>query len=133
MTINKPPLSPHLQVYRLPMLALLSIVHRGTGLFLSAGAVLLPVVLIALASGPEMYACVHRILAAWYGQILLFLLSASLIYHLLNGLRHLIWDLGFNLEVKQAETSGIVLLVLTVVLTAAIWWLACWQRYGGNL
>ncbi len=133
MTTRHNPLSPHLQVYRLPMLALLSITHRGTGLFISAGALLIPVLLMALALGPEAYNCVQSCLASWYGQIFLFLLSASLIYHLLNGIRHLIWDLGFNLEVKSAEFSGYLVVIGALLLTTLLWVLVCTQYYGETL
>lgn len=125
------PLSPHLQVYRLPLLAMLSITHRVTGVFLSAAAVLLPVYLAIVAFWPEYYECLQGLLAAWYGQVFLFGLSASLIYHLLNGIRHLFWDVGLNLEVASAERSGYWVIILTLVLTAAIWGMSCVYVYGG--
>lgn len=131
MARNKRPLSPHLQVYRLPMLALLSITHRASGVFLSLGALLIPVVLFTLASGPEAYDCLHAHLSSWYGQGFLFLLSAALMFHLLNGIRHLVWDTGRNLDVRGAEISGITVIVLSLILTAALWFLACTNYYGG--
>lgn len=131
MAKDKRPLSPHLQVYRLPMLALLSITHRASGVFLSMGALLIPVVLYTLAVEPEAYDCLHAHLSSWYGQGFLFLLSAALMFHLLNGIRHLVWDMGYNLEVRNAEISGIIVVVLSLVLTTAIWLLACISYYGG--
>lgn len=112
------------------MLALMSITHRGTGVVLSLGALLIPVVLVGLLMGPEAYACVHGVLSAWYGQIFLFLLSASLVYHTLTGIRHLIWDTGRMLDIPAAETGGVIILVLTPLLTMAIW-LVVLLNYGG--
>jgi succinate dehydrogenase / fumarate reductase cytochrome b subunit len=125
------PLSPHLQIYRLPMLPVLSITHRLTGVVLSFAALLLPFFLAAAASGPEAYACVREHLGAWYGQVFLFAVSACLVYHLLNGIRHLVWDTGANLGVRSAEWSGYAVIVLTLLITAAIWFVACSGLYGG--
>jgi succinate dehydrogenase / fumarate reductase, cytochrome b subunit len=115
------PLSPHLQIYRLPMLAWLSITHRITGFGIALAAVLIPVVLAALAAGSEAYECLQTYLSAWYGVLALLLISLSLIFHTLNGIRHLVWDMGRNLAVTDAERSGYAVIVLTLVLTAALW------------
>jgi succinate dehydrogenase / fumarate reductase cytochrome b subunit len=119
-TSNRP-LSPHLQIYRLPLLARMSITHRATGIFLTLGALLIPAVLVAAAVGPDAYQCVQAHLAAWYGQVLLFAISASLIYHLLNGIRHLIWDTGRMLSVPAAKKSGVIVILLTLIVTAGLW------------
>lgn len=124
MASNRP-LSPHLQIYRLPLLARLSITHRITGFGIALAAVLIPVVLAALVAGPEAYECIRAQLSAWYGQLALFLISLSLIYHTLNGVRHLVWDTGRNLALRNAERSGYAVIVLTLLLTAALWLVAC--------
>ena len=131
MSTDNRPLSPHLQIYRLPMLAWLSITHRITGIFLSTAVILLPVWLWLLAGGEESYACAEAILGAWYGQLFLFAVTFSLIFHTLSGIRHLIWDVGLNLEVSAAEKSGYVVMILTVLLTVLVWYLACSQIHGG--
>lgn len=131
-TQTRRPLSPHLQIYRLPMLAKLSITHRLTGVLLSIAALLLPFFLMAAASGPEAYACALEHLGTWYGQAFLFAVSACLVYHLLNGIRHLVWDTGANLQVRAAEWSGYIVVVLSLLLTAAIWFVACTRMYGGG-
>lgn len=121
MITSNRPLSPHLQIYRLPLLAWLSITHRITGFGIALAAVLIPVVLAALAAGPQAYECIYAHLSAWYGQLTLLLISLSLIYHTLNGIRHLIWDTGRNLALPNAERSGYAVIVLTLLLTAALW------------
>jgi len=118
-----------MQIYRLPLLPLLSITHRITGCGIALAAVLIPVVLATLATGPETYACVQMHLTAWYGQVALVLISASLIFHTLNGIRHLVWDTGQNLAVPNAEKSGYAVIVLTILLTAALWLYLC-QCHG---
>lgn len=121
MITSNRPLSPHLQIYRLPLLAWLSITHRITGFGIALAAVLIPLVLAALAAGPQAYECVYAHLSAWYGQLALLLISLSLIYHTLNGIRHLVWDTGRNLALPNAERSGYAVIVLTLLLTAALW------------
>jgi succinate dehydrogenase / fumarate reductase cytochrome b subunit len=124
------PLSPHLQIYRRTvLLPMLSITHRITGCGIALAAALIPAVLITLVLGPEAYACVQHHLSAWYGQVGLVLASAGLIFHTLNGIRHLVWDTGRNLVVQNAEKSGYAVIVLTILLTAALWLYLC-QCHG---
>lgn len=119
-SINRP-LSPHLQIYRLPLLALTSITHRITGVALSAGLILLSCWLAALAKGPEAYATIHGLILSLPGRVVLFGFSAALFFHLANGLRHLVWDTGRGLELSCARKSNSVVIGTAVVLTAAAW------------
>ncbi len=125
MATSNRPLSPHLQIYRLPLLARLSITHRITGFGIALAAVLLPLVLMALATGPRAYACIQAHLSAWYGEAVLLLISISLIFHTLNGVRHLVWDTGRNLAVPNAERSGYAVILLTFIFTAVLWLWVC--------
>ncbi len=115
------PLSPHLQVYRLPLPALMSITHRMTGIILSTGTVLVAVYLIALASGPEHFALLQPVITHPLGQLVLFGYSLALFYHACNGVRHLFWDAVLGLNIPAIYKSGILVLVLAFVLTAALW------------
>lgn len=118
------PLSPHLQVYRPQITMVLSILHRITGVFLSLGALALAGWLLALAGTGPAYASFTSMSASLPGKLLLFAFSAALIYHLLNGVRHLVWDAGLGFEIPQFYASGYAVVALTVVLTAALWLLA---------
>lgn len=115
------PLSPHLQVYRLPLVALLSISHRATGVANTVGLVLLTVWLIALASGPEAYDAVMGFMGSWIGRLMLFGWTLSVFYHLSNGIRHLFWDVGVGLELQTAYKSGYAVLAAAIVLTLVTW------------
>ena len=131
MISDNRPLSPHLQVYRLPMLAWLSIMHRITGMVLSITVILLPVWLWLLADGESTYGIANCFISAWYGQLFLFAVSFSLIFHSLTGIRHLVWDTGLNMEVGAAEKTGYLVIALTLLLTVAFWYLVCTRVYGG--
>ena len=115
------PLSPHLQIYRWPVTMLTSIVHRLTGLANIAGALLLTAWLVAAAHGPDTFGMMREVLSSIWGKIVLFGLSASLIYHLLNGIRHLAWDTGAGLSVPASRTTGYLVIAGTIVLTIGIW------------
>ena len=115
------PLSPHLQIYRLPLPAILSITHRMTGVILSTGTLLLAGWLVALASGPESFAMAMMIVGHPIGQLVLFGYSAALFYHMCNGIRHLNWDRGKGLEIESVYRSGKIVIVLSAGLTACLW------------
>ena len=115
------PLSPHLQVYRLPLPALTSISHRATGVLLAAGSLILVYWLAAVASGPDAFADAQALLGSLPGRALLLLLTFSLFYHLGNGIRHLFWDAGLGFELRTAHASGVAVIVAAVVLTLAAW------------
>lgn len=119
------PLSPHLQVYQPQLTSVLSIAHRFTGMCLSLGAVVLAIWLVAAATGPQVFAAVNAQLASWYGQILLFLWTFALFYHLCNGIRHLAWDTGWGLELNRTYITGYIVLVAAAMLTILAWLIAC--------
>ena len=121
MTAENRPLSPHLQVYRLPLVAMLSIFHRITGVALAVGLLLLVWWLVAAAAGGDAFATVQGFIGSWIGQLLLFGWSFALFYHLCNGIRHLFWDVGRGYELPQARGSGIAVIVAAAVLTVIAW------------
>ena len=118
---SKRPLSPHLQVYRPQLTSILSITHRGTGIFLALGALYLVCWLLAIASGPEAYASVSAFSASIVGRLLLLGWTFSLFYHLANGIRHLVWDAGIGLDLKTTYMTGWLVVVGAVVLTVIAW------------
>lgn len=119
--MNNRPTSPHLQVYRLPLPALLSITHRATGVFLVMGTLLLSIWIISLAGGAENFQSVRGFIGSLVGRTLLLGWTFSLFYHLLNGVRHLYWDMAKGLELKSVYTSGYVTVAGAAVLTLLVW------------
>ncbi|WP_376695995.1 succinate dehydrogenase, cytochrome b556 subunit [Wenzhouxiangella sp. EGI_FJ10305] len=121
MVTDNRPLSPHLQVYRPQLTSLTSIAHRFSGLLLSLGMVMVVAWLVGLAAGPSAFEAVNAWLGSAPGLVLLFVWSVALFYHLFNGIRHLLWDAGWLLELRGAYASGWLVLALTVALTAIVW------------
>ena len=123
------PLSPFMfpTWYRFQITSALSILHRLTGIGLAAGTILLTWWLVAVAAGGEVFAATHAFLASPIGMLLLLLWSAAFFYHLCNGVRHLVWDVGRGFELRHARRSGYAVLAASVVLTVLAWlpvWLA---------
>ena len=100
------PLSPHLSIYRWPITMAASITHRATGMALSTGTLFLAWWLIAAASGPDAYAIFARAAAHPVGEVVLFGFLWSLSFHLLNGIRHLAWDMGYGFKVPTAKLTA---------------------------
>ena len=124
MTTFNRPLSPHLQIYKPQLTSLLSITHRGTGVFLTLGALFLGCWLLSIANGPESYGNLQKYILAWYGQVFLFAWVFSLYYHLCNGIRHLFWDIGLGLEIRTTYLSGYTVIATSILLTLVTWCLA---------
>lgn len=121
MTTNQRPLSPHLQVYRPQWSSVLSILHRISGVALSAGTLLVVLWLVALANGAESFSTTVEFMSHPLMLILLVGWTLALFYHLLNGIRHLIWDTGMMLELKPARASGWAVAIAALLLTAIVW------------
>ena len=121
---SKLPLSPHLQIYRLPLTALISVAHRATGVVLGLGVLILVLVLAAAANSPETYAIIHAHLKTWYGQIFLLGLTFSLYLHFCNGIRHLFWDLGLGFELDTVDRTAKLAILASIVFTVATWLVA---------
>lgn len=100
---------------------LMSIAHRASGVLLSLGALGLVAWLLVVASGPDAYQQWRAVASSLPGQVVLFAHAAALVYHLLNGLRHLLWDSGRALDIPSVYRTGYTVWVLTFVLTAGIW------------
>ncbi len=121
---NRPtsrPLSPHLQVYRLPFLANLSILHRATGIALAVGVLYLATWVVFAAGSEATYAKFQAFNGSIVGRFVLGGWLFSLFFHLFNGIRHLFWDVGYGFEVKDSERSGWIVVAACIIATAASW------------
>ena len=94
MEPRKRPLSPHLQVYRLPLTAIVSVTHRMTGVLLTAGLVLFVVSLAMIQDGASSFAAMQAFIQQGWVKLAIWLMIYALFFHLCHGIRHLIWDTG---------------------------------------
>ena len=117
------PLSPHLQIYHFGHTMALSIAHRIAGLWLAAGLCTLVYWLVSVADGEQAYEQATALLSAWYFRVLLLGWLAAFCYHLINGVRHLLWDAGLGLEKQQARRSAALVVLLALAAFAVVAWL----------
>jgi succinate dehydrogenase / fumarate reductase, cytochrome b subunit len=115
------PLSPHLQVYKLPASGLQSISHRATGIALSVGALILVAWLVSAAASDDAFGYVSMLLHTWIGKLALMAWTASLWFHFSTGIRHLFWDAGRGFEIPTVQASSRFVLIATAVLTVLTW------------
>lgn len=111
------PLSPHLTVYDQSYTGTMSILHRITGVALTLAAVLVVWWFIAAATGPGHFAVADGLITSWIGGLVLIASLWALWFHFCTGIRHLYWDTGRGLTLKQAKTSAMVIVGASVVLT----------------
>jgi len=106
---------------------LASITHRITGVALYFGTFLIAGWLIALAGGADCYDAIEDILFSWGGAVILYLWAVAVLFHLVNGIRHLLWD-GPNVGFDPKTASAVSIFNYTVAIlgAAAIWAAAAW-------
>lgn len=126
MATPKRPLSPFMigPYYRPQLTSMMSIAHRGSGVVLALGSLALVWWLAAVAAGGGAHAAFVACASSPLGKAALFLYSAALVYHFLNGLRHLVWDAGRGYDLPTVYASGYTVIALAVLITAGLWWFA---------
>ena len=125
------PLSPHLQSYRITLTMAMSILHRITGVALYFGTLLLAWWLIAAASGPGAYAHVQAFTGSIIGKLIVFGYTWALLHHLLSGIRHFVWDLGFGFKASEREALTWGALIGGISLTVLLW-IGAYAMIGGG-
>ncbi len=118
------PLSPHLQVYKPQLTSVLSILHRASGVALAIGTLMIVWWLVAAATGADAFNTAMDFSTSLIGQPMLLGWTFALFYHMCNGVRHLIWDTGRMLKLKDAYTAGYIVLLVSICATAYVWLVA---------
>lgn len=121
MATPERPLSPHLQVYRWQIQMVTSILHRGTGIFLTFGSLLIAAGMLSLVAGPESWNRYKSLSGSWLGQLFLFAWTWSFAFHLINGIRHLLQDAGYGFSIGAFVRNSWIAAIGSLVLTAGLW------------
>ena len=111
------PLSPHLQVYKLPLTGLISITHRITGTVLAIGLLFFVYSFFAIATGGESYADLQSLVNHPLISLILILFVYALFFHFCHGIRHLIWDAGATFDKETMNKYAVIELAASVGLT----------------
>jgi len=121
MSDLKNPLSPHLQIYRWNISSLISITQRISSVINLLAIILIFFWLLVLSFGESNYELFLLISNSFIGKFILIGFTWSMSFHLLSGIRHLIWDLGYGFEIKTANISGTIVIIFSLVLTIIFW------------
>jgi len=118
----KRPMSPHITIYRFPLPAVLSISHRITGVALSGLAMGMGVGALVLPGTMSGYVEMIQALniPIWATAPAKMILLWPLVYHGINGIRHLTWDTGRAFDMKTIYTSGIAVVAISLAGAAGI-------------
>jgi succinate dehydrogenase / fumarate reductase cytochrome b subunit len=114
---NKRPLSPHLQIYKPQLTSVMSISHRFTGVILSLLLLLIPFFFFVISLGSEYFNILVSVLDHFLVKLILYGVIFVVTYHLLNGVRHLFWDIGKGLSIKDSYLSGYLVIALSLLTT----------------
>jgi len=121
MNDSKNPLSPHLQIYRWQISSLLSIAHRITGILNLLGLIFISAWISSAGIGENLFEYFSVFLKSFIGKFILIGFTWSISYHLLSGIRHFFWDLGYGYEIKTVNISGVIVIVSSLLLTVFLW------------
>lgn len=114
------PLSPHLQVYRWQVQMVTSILHRATGIVLAFGALVIAWGLLALAGGRDSWGAFAHCMGSPLGMVALFGWAWAFSYHLINGIRHLVQDAGYDYAIPQFVRNSWISIIGSLVMVALI-------------
>jgi|TARA_B110000438_G_scaffold208906_1_gene200735 succinate dehydrogenase / fumarate reductase cytochrome b subunit len=122
--IENRPLSPHLSIHKKVLTSVFSIFHRITGIGLSIGSILITLWVTLLGLGPKYFFIFEFLSSTILFKLVLFLWTVGIFYHLFNGIRYLFWTYGIGMELKTVYNSSYIVVILTIVSTCLVWFLA---------
>ena len=128
MAARSRPLSPHLQIYRVTLTMASSITHRGTGMAMYFGTLLIVLWLGAAALGEGPMNIVNAVYGFWLVQVVFFLATWALFHHMMGGIRHFIWDSANLLDPVGREWIVRIQWAASILLTLAAWGIFVWFK-----
>ena len=121
------PLSPHLQIYKLPLAAVISISHRIMGAVLFVSAVVIALFCLAWFAHINL-SWITNLIFSWLGKIKATWLIVGVVFYALAEVRYIIWGLNHGISPTFVNTSNIVIIATTFIIS-----LACWVKMWGGL
>ena len=115
------PLSPHIQIYSWNISSLLSITHRIVGIINTIAIIFICLWLVLLSFGESNYEFIQVFLKSFFGKFFIIALSWSFSFHILNEIRHLVWDMGYGFDLKTSKITGIITIFGSFILAILIY------------
>ena len=117
MKPNNRPLSPHLQIYKLPLTGIVSITHRMTGTLLALGLIVYVISFFILLQGNTDLQTFQSLFEFTLARLIVWLFIFSLFFHFCHGIRHLIWDIGWGFAKIDMNKLAVIEIVCALILT----------------
>ena len=114
------PLSPHLQIYKPQITSVLSIAHRITGFSLNLALVLTTIWIVSISLGDIYYQNFVQLFETLFIKFVVYLIVLAFSYHALNGIRHILWDLGYLIDNNSAIISGIIIIISSITISILV-------------
>ena len=111
------PLSPHLQIYKWQISSLLSITHRIVGVINILAITIICIWTLSLLAGEDSYEITKIFLRSFFGKFIIVFLCWTFSFHILNEIRHLIWDMGYGYDLKITKITGVLAFIGSFILT----------------
>ncbi|KTC83308.1 succinate dehydrogenase, cytochrome b556 subunit [Legionella cincinnatiensis] len=109
-----------LLTFSYPFTAIISILHRISGVFLFLLIPFLLWMLETATTSPDGFTYIVAILTNPFAKLILWFFLVAFWYHLLAGIRHLLMDVGIGESLKNARFSGGVILAFTLIVALFI-------------
>jgi len=119
MEFKKNPLTPHLQIYKWQISSLLSITHRITGVINAIAISVICIWLLFVIKNEKIL--LDNILSGFLGKFISISLCWTFSFHILNEIRHLIWDAGYGFDLKISKITGYATLILSFLIAITIY------------
>lgn len=119
----KRPVSPHLQVYKLPLPAILSISHRisGASIFISMLLITWHVFFSFYFPNSAILSLSENLFNGYIGKGFFIALSAALYYHLCAGVSRLIWNTGRGFSRETVKIINYTVIISAIFLFIGTW------------
>ena len=121
---NNRPVNLDLRTFKHPLPAMVSIMHRITGVALFVGLIFMFCLFDLSLDGAEGFASAQDIMSNnFFAKLIAWGMLVSLSYHLFAGVKHLFQDMGRGEELESANKAAKFVLGATAVaaLLAGVW------------
>lgn len=117
---KKRPVNLNLITIRFPVTAIVSILHRLSGVLTGIAIPFLLWLLQLSLSSPNDFALIQHCFQQITVKISIWIFLTSLLYHFLAGIRHFVMDAGYGESLKNAKISAIMVILFTLIFSALL-------------
>lgn len=121
------PLSPHLQIYKLPLAAIISISHRAMGAIFFVSAVVTALISLVWLTGINL-TWMSPLIFSWLGKVKMTWLVLGVIFYALAEVRYTVWELNMGMSPTFVNTTNVAILLITLIIS-----MGCWVRIWSGL